>query len=104
MSAPPPKVTATECREEETIMTEKREAARFQLPALDQDRATAIDPVCGMSVDPHTAASAVHEGQTYYFCCTHCQERFQAHPIRYLGGVQAPAESPGDSSASAGAG
>src|SRR5262249_16884085 len=105
MSAPPPKVTATECREEETIMTDKREAARFQLPALDQEKATAIDPVCGMSVDPHTAtASAVHEGQTYYFCCTHCRERFQADPSRYLGGGQAPQSAPDDSHAPAGAG
>jgi Cu+-exporting ATPase len=86
-------------------MTEKREAGRFQLPALDQDRAEAIDPVCGMSVDPHTAAaSAVYEGQTYYFCCTHCRERFQADPVRYLSGVQAPQGVPDDSHASAGAG
>lgn len=29
----------------------------------------AMGPVCGMSVDPHTAAgSAVHGGKAYYFC------------------------------------
>jgi YHS domain-containing protein len=31
------------------------------------------DPVCGMTVDPATAArQAVHGGRTYYFCSTHC--------------------------------
>jgi P-type Cu+ transporter len=44
-----------------------------------------IDPVCGMTVDPATArGQAVHEGQTYYFCCPSCQQRFQADPARYL--------------------
>jgi Cu+-exporting ATPase len=38
---------------------------------------TAIDPVCGMEVDPATAAgSSEHEGQTYYFCSTGCKRRF----------------------------
>jgi Cu+-exporting ATPase len=42
------------------------------------------DPVCGMSVDRARAAgSAVHEGQTYYFCSTHCLHQFQADPRRY---------------------
>jgi Cu+-exporting ATPase len=46
----------------------------------------ATDPVCGMTVDPATAAaSTVHDGHTYYFCCPHCQKRFQAEPSRYLG-------------------
>jgi len=24
-----------------------------------------------------------HEGRTYYFCCAHCVERFQANPAQY---------------------
>jgi Cu+-exporting ATPase len=56
------------------------------------DGATAIDPVCGMTVDPATArASTVHDGKTYYFCCPGCRARFDADPARYLGGP-APAE------------
>ena len=40
-----------------------------------------IDSVCGMTVDPtHAAASHVHAGQTYYFCSTHCQQKFVADP------------------------
>jgi Cu+-exporting ATPase len=47
----------------------------------------AIDPVCGMTVDPATArASTVHEGHTYYFCCPSCRQKFEADPNRYLGG------------------
>ncbi|MEX2286395.1 MAG: heavy metal translocating P-type ATPase [Planctomycetaceae bacterium] len=36
----------------------------------------AIDPVCGMQVDEKTALSAVRDGQTYYFCCPHCRDKF----------------------------
>jgi Cu+-exporting ATPase len=44
-----------------------------------------IDPVCGMSVEPETAAAAwEHDGRTYYFCSVGCQERFRAEPGRYL--------------------
>ncbi|HEX2500981.1 MAG TPA: heavy metal translocating P-type ATPase [Methylomirabilota bacterium] len=46
---------------------------------------TAIDPVCGMIVDPRTAAgSHPHAGRTYWFCSTGCLERFRATPDRYL--------------------
>jgi len=43
------------------------------------------DPVCGMTVEPATAAgSARHAGQTYWFCSTHCQKKFVAAPDTYL--------------------
>jgi Cu+-exporting ATPase len=43
------------------------------------------DPVCGMTVDPATAKhSAMHEGQTYYFCSGRCREKFVAAPSTYL--------------------
>ncbi|HEY5840605.1 MAG TPA: heavy metal translocating P-type ATPase, partial [Mycobacterium sp.] len=46
----------------------------------------AIDPVCGMTVNPATAAgSAEHDGTTYYFCSPHCQETFQTNPAEYVG-------------------
>jgi Cu+-exporting ATPase len=46
------------------------------------------DPVCGMTVDPATAAgSATHDGHTYHFCSTHCLRRFEADPERYLSGA-----------------
>ncbi|HSB09745.1 MAG TPA: heavy metal-binding domain-containing protein, partial [Blastocatellia bacterium] len=44
-----------------------------------------IDPVCGMSVLPRSAAgSREHEGKTYYFCGTSCLERFRNDPKKYL--------------------
>ncbi len=44
-----------------------------------------IDPVCGMTVDPaNAAASQEFQGETYYFCSTHCARRFQEEPQRYL--------------------
>jgi len=45
----------------------------------------AVDPVCGMTVDPATAKfSAEHQGKRYYFCCGGCQAKFTADPARYL--------------------
>ena len=44
------------------------------------------DPVCGMSVDPHTAAHrATHDGHPYYFCSAGCKTKFLAELARYLG-------------------
>jgi len=46
---------------------------------------SAIDPVCGMSVDPHTATLKVdHGGRTYYFCSAGCRTKFIADPLKYL--------------------
>ena len=43
------------------------------------------DPVCGMSVDPATAAHrASHGGQDYFFCSAGCRTRFVGDPARYL--------------------
>jgi Cu+-exporting ATPase len=44
----------------------------------------AIDPVCGMTVEPDTAAATREvDGATYYFCSTHCAATFDADPSRY---------------------
>ena len=45
----------------------------------------AVDPVCGMTVDPSEAAGSYeYNGQTYYFCSTNCLYRFQEDPERFL--------------------
>jgi Cu+-exporting ATPase len=45
----------------------------------------AIDPVCGMTVNPERAAGSwEYKGQTYYFCNPKCRARFQAAPESYL--------------------
>ncbi|UZJ44543.1 heavy metal translocating P-type ATPase [Marinimicrobium sp. C6131] len=44
------------------------------------------DPVCGMTVDPHTAEHrSQHGGKTWYFCSSRCQSRFDENPEQYLG-------------------
>ncbi len=46
----------------------------------------AVDPVCGMTVDPaHAAGQYEYRGQTYYFCNPGCLEQFRQDPERYLG-------------------
>lgn len=51
----------------------------------------AVDPVCGMEVDPETAAGPVaHAGREYYFCCDACRDKFIADARRYLGGKPTP--------------
>jgi Cu+-exporting ATPase len=43
------------------------------------------DPVCNMDVDPATAKYKFeHSGRNYYFCCSHCLEKFKAQPELYL--------------------
>jgi len=44
----------------------------------------AVDPVCGMAVDPKTAASATHEGVTYYFCSEEDRAKFLKDPAGYV--------------------
>jgi Cu+-exporting ATPase len=69
-----------------------------------------LDPVCGMTVDPASAAGSVqHAGKTYYFCSRHCVARFQADPEKYLRHQESPHPRPlshegrGESSAPPGA-
>ena len=50
----------------------------------------AKDPVCGMAVEPQSAAARrVHGGRTFYFCAKACAEAFDKAPGKYLeGGVK----------------
>ena len=49
------------------------------------------DPVCGMEIDPETAAgSSEYEGVTYYFCAEACKTEFDAEPSKYVGAAAAP--------------
>jgi Cu+-exporting ATPase len=52
----------------------------------------AIDPVCGMTVDPVSArgGSFEYQGKSYYFCNPRCREKFAAEPARYLAPPPAP--------------
>jgi YHS domain-containing protein len=47
-------------------------------PAAADDAGAVKDPVCGMTVDPHTAKHrAQHNGHPYYFCSNGCRTKFR---------------------------
>ena len=46
---------------------------------------TAIDPVCGMSVDTERAEyRSFQKGETYYFCSAGCKSTFDKDPGKYV--------------------
>ena len=50
------------------------------------EQPTVTDPVCGMSIDPASAAASIdYEGRTYHFCSTGCAATFQKDPGAYTG-------------------
>jgi P-type Cu+ transporter len=70
-----------------------RRAGNLRLQSMNSD--TRVDPVCGMTVDPHaTAHRAEHDGHPYYFCSATCRSKFLADPMRYsdLAVSRGPAE------------
>jgi YHS domain-containing protein len=49
-----------------------------------EDDDMAIDPICGMTVDPASAAAVrTHEGRNYFFCAPGCATTFDSDPGRY---------------------
>jgi Cu+-exporting ATPase len=71
--------------------------ANNQLPILTPPATTAIDPVCGMTVDTaHARGTAEYNGKTYYFCSPGCVTKFKADPEKYLQNQGAsPMKAPG---------
>src|SRR5579884_4205567 len=52
----------------------------------------AIDPVCGMKVDPERAsAHSELAGKTYYFCCNGCKTKFDSNTQQYVAQEPVPA-------------
>ena len=50
------------------------------------DEATAIDPVCEMTVDSATAEyRSFQNGKAYYFCSAGCKARFDKDPRKFVG-------------------
>ncbi len=60
----------------------------------DASWATAIDPVCGMTVDPARALTHQAEGRHYYFCSPGCRDTFAANPAQYLKPAPPPKQKP----------
>src|ERR1700728_4592978 len=50
----------------------------------------AIDPVCGMQVDPQKAAASQLAGTMYYFCCEGCKKKFEGRvaPVAASGAAE----------------
>ena len=47
------------------------------------------DLVCGMMIDPKTAAAtSEYKGQTYYFCAKGCKVAFDKDPEKYIKGQE----------------
>jgi xanthine dehydrogenase accessory factor len=61
------------------VVSSVRSGARASVPSAVSAPATAIDPVCGMTVTvmPDTPHLVV-DGQTYWFCNPHCRVTFAA--------------------------
>lgn len=73
---------------------------RRDLPVLSENEPQTIDPVCGMDVNPITAAGMYeYEGTTYAFCSQHCLDKFRAEPSRFLSTTRARQEPRGDGDA-----
>jgi Cu+-exporting ATPase len=66
------------------MMTETNAAPHSHAGCTAHDHA--IDPVCGMRVDPENAKHrAAYRGREYFFCSRRCRERFAAEPEKFLG-------------------
>ncbi|HEV2379667.1 MAG TPA: heavy metal translocating P-type ATPase [Terriglobia bacterium] len=60
-------------------------------PKAEAKAPIAVDPVCGMRVNPESAAAQYDfQGQTYFFCCLGCRAKFEQEPARYLAPEQEP--------------
>ncbi len=80
-------------KRERPIMTEHHHHDHGSAPATD----VVHDPVCGMTVDPHTSVHRIdNDGQTYHFCSSHCRSRFEAHPGQFVDALT-PAAAPATS-------
>lgn len=45
---------------------------------------TAIDPICGMTVDMKSSKySSSYDSKMYFFCCLRCKETFEKAPVQY---------------------
>ena len=75
--------TDTCCAAPSQAMVKKSACCAAQSPqsALAQ---SAVDPVCGMSVETSTPLKTDYQNQTYYFCNPSCLDKFKADPVAYL--------------------
>ncbi len=64
-------------------------------PSAPPAAGSVVDPVCGMTINPATAAGKHdYKGTTYYFCNPGCLAKFKADPEKYLAPAVATAPDP----------
>jgi len=52
--------------------------------AIQTQKHQFVDPVCGMTVDPDTAAASIsYNGVQIYFCAQGCKQAFEANPDKF---------------------
>lgn len=73
-------------------MTSPDDAAHGHARPVDQnEKDSAVDPVCGMTVDPASAAGrASYAGRDYAFCSAGCRDTFTADPLAHLAQARDP--------------
>jgi P-type Cu+ transporter len=77
--------------EASTASPEVKTTTEVRGPTSEQEEGMAMvkDVVCGMEVDPKTAAAqTTYQGQTYYFCSKACHDQFMAEPQKYASRAQ----------------
>ncbi len=71
------------------------ESGAAERESASQEKTTVTDPVCGMDIDPETAAAtAEYEGQTYHFCSHDCHDKFVAEPAQYASSEKSTVKDP----------
>src|SRR5690349_6216096 len=64
---------------------------------MDMSKGSYVDPVCGMTVVPETAAGEYeYQGQKYYFCAVGCLNRFKSDPESFLAPTEKKQDLPQD--------
>ncbi|MFD8079408.1 heavy metal translocating P-type ATPase [Streptomyces sp. NPDC059718] len=80
---PLPAAPATRVNPQVEVAADRAAAPAETATKQDQQEA-AVDPVCGMRVDPAGAAEKrEYEQDTHYFCSSHCAAAFDSEPGRY---------------------
>lgn len=81
---PLPKVTGEPAVEPQVEVPVEKSAEMAGGEEMAGER-TAIDPVCGMTVDTATAEfRSFREGKAYHFCSAGCKESFDRNPAQYV--------------------
>jgi YHS domain-containing protein len=71
------------CQQAQETPAEQAETEVQETMPAEEEMAL-VDPVCGMAVTEDSEWSAEYEGETYYFCCVECRDKFMADPMTYL--------------------